>query len=123
MKFTRTFDSEDAIIVNDDGTETVFTIREVSGKQREDYRNFMYARLDRTATDSEGNPTLTKVAGMEAKLLCMCMHDPKGATVTQAFLDDLPGRVVAGLFQMAQKLNNLTPTDDQDAQDEEIKNG
>lgn len=93
-----------------------FTLKELTGSQRDIYLNENAGRLriDPTTGQTKG---FKDYKGIHTDLLSKCMYDPEGKVVTKVFLNELPASVVTGLFQLANELNKLDEDPDSEGND------
>ena len=88
-----------------DGTVNNYTLRELTGAQRELYQEFSTKNVE---YNEQGMPTRFKsVKGLQSYLINLSLVDAKGANVPQATIETWPAQVVEGLTKAAQKLSNL----------------
>ena len=93
-----------------------FTIKELTGAQRDEYlnKNLGRMRLDPITGEAKG---FKDYKGLHTDLLCMCMYDAEGKVVSKKNLEQLPAATVGGLFKLANDLNALEETEEETGND------
>ena len=83
-----------------------FTIKELTGSQRDQYlnENLQRMRIDPATGEARG---FSNYKGLHTDLLSKCLYDSGGALVTKAMLEALPASSLTGLFKLANSLNSL----------------
>lgn len=97
----------------------LFTITELTGKQRDQYLDANRARLKLDKGKVVG---LTSFQGIHAELLTLCMADLNRALVTKDQIDGWPASVTEQLFDAARSLSKLGKDEKAKDTDEEAKN-
>ena len=93
-----------------DGVAREWTIRELSGSQRDEYNQKMSERM---GFDKSGKPTSVKnFMGFHDDLLCMSLFDPDGKPASVTDLKAWPTTVKQTLFEMSSELSGLEPEDE-----------
>ncbi len=83
-----------------------FTIRELTGRQRDIYLDGMRDKMSFTA---EGKlQTVKSFEGLQADLLCLCLYDENGNAVSKEIINNYPATVQTEMFEMAQEVSKLT---------------
>ena len=95
-----------------DGKE--YTLRELTGQQRDAYMDDMNKRMRYVGGKAEG---FTKFEGLQAGLLAKCLFDSEGKNVSEKTIQMYPSHVVQALFAKAQELSGLN-----ESGAEEVKN-
>ena len=85
--------------------EKVYTIRELGGKQRDAYMDWMGKHTKVIAGQVQG---LTSYDGLQTYLLAMCLFDEHNDPVKESTMADWPSSTLSALWDMAQKLNGLS---------------
>lgn len=96
---------KDVPMESQDGSVVVYTLRELTGRQRDEYHQ---ATAKRMKYDAKGSPAGVKdFVGMQADLITLCLYDPQGRLVTPEDVSGWPATTQAALFDMAQEINGL----------------
>lgn len=100
-----------SIPVDDVGTERTFTLRELTGLQRDKYAESVRSRLER---DNTGRAIgMKNVTGFFASLISLCLYDETDKLVPAADIQAWPTRLQKWVHDEAEKLSGL----DQDAKE------
>lgn len=100
------------VMENADGLEQEYSIRELSGRERELYLDKVSAKIK---YDENGKAIgMTSYDGMHSSLLSKCLFDEKGKNVPEETIMEYPSSVVGEIFKIAQEINALG----EEAQDE-----
>ncbi len=107
LNFTLKVKSIPITIENKDGQFSTYTLRELSGSERDIHLTDL---VQRSIPDASGKPTgnIRTVKGMQSNLLTLCLIDEKGKNVLPNIIDSWPSRVVQALYERAQDLSGLT---------------
>lgn len=104
-KFSLRLEEYEIPIEDKDGKVTIYKLRELDGEQRSDYINFQASKAKYGA---DGKVTGIKdFKGIETKIVSMCLYDPDGKLVTEAFLNKVPGRLIKKLSALALRISGL----------------
>ena len=98
-------------MVGTDDQAKTYTLREVSGKQRDLFLNDMSKRVDFAKGEAQ---SISNFEGLQAGLLALCLYDENNKLVTKDVIQGYPSSVISSLFAEAQKLSGL----DADAENE-----
>lgn len=93
------------ILEGDDGEEKQYTLKELSGKQRNQYLDKMKARV-KLGKDGQAE-SVSSFEGFQADLLVLCFYDAAGELVTAEEIESFPSSTQMDLFKMAQNLSGL----------------
>jgi hypothetical protein len=99
---------ETEVVLESESGEKTYTLRELSGKERNTYLNKM---KNRAKVDSKGNTTITSFDGLQSDLLCLCFFNDAGELVSKEEIENLPASTQQDLFDEAQKLSGLDNSD------------
>src|SRR5690606_1747028 len=91
---------------SEDGTIRSYTVRELSGKERDEY---LTETSKRFRTDQSGKAIgVRDFDGLQSSLLVRCMTDDEtNKLVTVNFLAGLPARIQEDLYERARKISKL----------------
>lgn len=104
------------VLETPEGVDKTYTLREMSGKDRDNYLTKMG---DKFRYNAQGQVSGVKTfEGMHSILLERCLYDETDKLVSLAELQNFPSRVLSELFSAAQKINALNQKMDGD----EVKN-
>jgi len=104
MKLKAFLKTETVEIEDQNGEVTVYTVRELSGAEREKYLDTVNARMK----FEDGKPVgFTSYEGSYTKLVSMCMVDDDGKKVNPETVKNWPQSTVEELFRLAQRLSGL----------------
>ncbi len=111
-KFSKRGKQEQVTLEDENGVESVYTIREFSEDSRERY-------IDDQSKKAEFTPKgeLVRVLdhkGVRTKLLTECLYDANDARVSESEIAGWPDSLVTGLYDIAVKVCNLVPDDDEE---------
>jgi hypothetical protein len=99
-----------------EGSEDTFTLRELTGKTRDDYLTSNAARM---RFNEDGKVTGVKsFDGLQSSLLSRCMFTETGDLVSAKIIQGFPASAVTALFEKAQELNALDVKGDEAAKKE-----
>lgn len=105
-QFSLVFKEKKVTIINGTGVKSVYTLREMSGKGRDQYQSLLAKRAPRI--DQAGNPQgKFDPQGLEEQLITMCLFDANNQQVPVTVIRDFPSSVQEGLFNAAARLNGL----------------
>lgn len=90
-----------------DGTFQIWTLKELTGPERDRYIDDMTKRM-KMAPDGKSGAISTYV-GVETNLLVKSLFGPDGQPVKQSFLQALPSSVQDALYNAAVELSALNP--------------
>lgn len=93
------------VIIEDDGTEKRYQLRELNGRERNKYLNQMSGRVKMGPTGKVVG--IKSFDGFQSDLLVRCLFDENNEKVTADFVEDLPASAQAELFEKAQELSGL----------------
>jgi len=85
----------------EEGQEVTFTIKELTGKQRDEFLNDQSKRAGKEG----GMPK--NFTGVFSSLLKLCLYDPTGNLVPVAVIDSWPSELSTELFMQAVALSGL----------------
>lgn len=112
-KFSLKRREEKVVLEGHNGEDRVVIVREMTGKQRDDYLNAMLGSMELGA---DGKPTRVKnFAGLSTQLLALTLHEG-GQPVPLDQIETWPASVINGLFDIAQSINALTDESAQQVQ-------
>jgi len=88
--------------------EGTVLLRDLSGKERDSFEEMCYK-------ESKGGKVEINMAGLKAKILCLCIVDESGVPIFSledvSALNEKNGAVIDRLYSEAQKLTRLTNVD------------
>jgi len=103
-------------IEQQDGEVLTYTLRELSGKERDNYLTKMSSKMK---FDAKGNPSgLKDYQGLHAMLLNLVLRDPHDTIISVKDLQEFPARVQNALFEKAQEMNGLGDLGEAEAKNE-----
>ena len=91
-------------VIDDAGKEHTYTLRELSGKQRDLFLNSMGKRVNFVNGKIQGLKTYD---GVQADLLALCLYDENNEVVKEDVIQTYPASVLAKLFKAAQVLSGF----------------
>lgn len=91
-------------IVDGDGRENECMLKELTGKQRNDY---LTKSSKKVSVSKSGDVTAKDFSGMCSDLLAMCLHTPDDKLISAAEIDGWPSEMQMELFTMAVELSGL----------------
>lgn len=94
----------DVVLDGPDGEQKQWTLRELSGSERNKYLNKM---TNRVKVGPGGATGIKSFDGFQSDLLCLCLVDEDGKPVSKEIIEDLPSKTQQVLFDKAQKLSGL----------------
>lgn len=97
----------------------LFTIFELTGKQRDEYLNSVSQRVNYVNGKAAGMKNLT---GLQSSLIALCLKDEAGKSVKETDIQQYPSSVQTKLFEIAQELSGLGKEEDPEKAEEEAKN-
>ena len=119
LRLNLVLDATPVTLVNSDGAEETYEIREMMAAVRDKYMDQLG---DRMKVGPDGKVIgVKKFDGLQASLLSVCLYDKDGKLVPQTVIQAWPGGVVSSLFDEAQRINRLTSTKEEVT--EEVKKG
>lgn len=87
-----------------DGVASTYTLRELTGKQRDHFLQ----ELSKRSKFVNGRPTgQVDLEGLQSELLTMCLFDSSSLAVKVDELQNFPAHVLSTLFKAAQQLSGL----------------
>jgi len=93
-----------------EGQTEQFEIFEMTAAIRDVYLDTLTQRV---TLDPSGRPTsVKKFKGMQADLLVLCLKRKNGVELTVDEIQGWPSSVVAQLYELAQRVNQLSKTDE-----------
>jgi hypothetical protein len=106
MKFSLKRETTRVILEDEGGTKTAYLLRELTGKQRDDYQKTIVKAIKPNA---EGIPQkLDGMSGLKTQLLVASMVREAGLEpVSIGEIDSFPSSVHEDLFDEAQRLSRL----------------
>jgi hypothetical protein len=107
MKLTTTLKTVSVEIEGADGIANAYTIKELTGAEREKYLDTVSARMKYVGDKPVG---FTTYEGSYTKLLAMCLYDSTGAKVNVETIKQWPQSTVEALFKEAQSISGLIAT-------------
>lgn len=120
MKFTTTLKSEVVSIDDKD-----YTIRELTGKERDAYNTKSGARL-KMELDAKGRatPIVRNFDGYQSELITMALTDAAGTNVPESVIAGWPASLQTTLFRKIRVMSGLSLTEaEQAAIEDAAKNG
>lgn len=115
LKFNLTREEIPVVLVDKDGVERKYVLREMLGRDRDAYLTQMSKKMK--FNDKGKVCGISSFDGLNAQLLSRCLYDENDEAVDIETIQDLPSRVQSDLFKTAQKMNAL----DEEGK-EEVKN-
>jgi len=104
------------VLEDENGQEKKYTLKELSGAERNKYLNKM---TNRVKTDRSGKAMgIKSFDGFQADLLKLCLFDDEENPVTEEMIEDLPASTQQEIFECAQKLSGLDMTVDEEEKNE-----
>jgi len=100
--------------LTEEGVTTKYVLRELKGSGRDKYLNNLAKKMK---VDVHGNSSVRDFTGLQSGLICRCMFEANGESVTDEFVQGLPSRVQASLFAAIQKMNALDVDEDKSGND------
>ena len=105
LKFSLVLKEVSVCVSDAEGVEQTYTLRELTGKQRDTYLNKMGDRMKfNEAGKTEG---LSNYEGLQSGLLSLSLRDGNGELVKEVVLQGWPASVLSDLFDVAQELSGL----------------
>ena len=96
------------VLEDEGGIEKKYTLRELSGAQRNVYLNKMKSRVKMV----DGNATIKDFSGFQADLLKVSLFDDEDNPVTEEEIEAMPSSTQQALFDRAQELSELNTSAD-----------
>lgn len=97
-----------------------YKVLELDGDSRDAYMEEVASRMQ---YDKDGKPTkLRSIAGIEIRLLSLCLQDPNGNLVKEEELRGWPSSVLKHCGEVARKLSDLDKEDEAE-KEKAAKNG
>ncbi len=87
------------------GQVQTYTLRDISGDERDAYIDMQVARLRYGPDGTPGG--IKSMAGLMAKLVSLCLYDPTGKRVDEKEVKKFPSALQSVLFQKAKTLCGL----------------
>jgi len=115
MKLKAAFKSRPVEITDEQGQVRRYTLRELDGKQRDQWFSLMG---DRVQIEDGRVVGVRNFDGFQAALVSHCLYDEKGQAVPIDEIQALPARVQDALFRAAQELSALTEQSVADAKND-----
>lgn len=100
------------IILEDDGEEKSWTLRELDGTERNKFLNKMASRVKIGAGGKAVG--IKSFDGFQADLLKMCLFDENGEAINIEDIEALPSSTQQELFKKAQQLCGLDKDEEKD---------
>ena len=102
------------VILTSDGVDKKFTLKELSGRDRNKYLNKM---TNRVKIDGKGKALGIKTFdGFQSDLLQVSLFDESGEAVTVDEIEEMPSSTQLKLFEAAQKLSGLDNDEEADSE-------
>ncbi len=102
------------LVTDENGGEKEYTLRELTGKERNKYLNQM---TNRVKMGPNGKPAGIKTFdGFQSDLLCRSLVDDEGRKASKEFIEEMPALAQHELFEKAQEISGL---DKEDVEDDE----
>jgi hypothetical protein len=95
----------DVVLESDDGQETKYKLKELSGAERNKYLNKMTCRV-KVGADGKAAGIKT-FDGFQADLLGICLFNENDEVVSKESIENLPSSTQQILFEKAQSLSGL----------------
>jgi len=90
-----------------EGQELEFSIKEMTGAQRDEYFN---KASERTIRDAKGEVVgMKSYKGLYSTLLSFCLYDKDSKAVPESTIQEWPNEAQKLLFDIAQDLNKMLP--------------
>ena len=105
-------------ITDAEGTEQVYTIRELTGEQRDRYLNTIGGRMKFNSAGKMAG--LNNYKDLQSGFLALCIYDNENKLVPVKTLQSWPASVLEEIFKIAQKLSGMDKGIEED--DDETKN-
>lgn len=107
-------------LVGEDGEEKQYTIRELSGRDMEQYLDENSTRIKTEIVDGKMRAiSVEGYKGMYTSLLQHSLYDSEDKKVPRAKIDEFPHSVQKGLFEKAQAINDMLTNEADDDDGEE----
>lgn len=97
--------TEEITIEDDNGVEVTYTVRELSGAERDKFLSAMSAKL--RYNDKGEAVGMKNYDGVESHLVALALMDSEGKPVPQNTIKDFPASTQKGIFEIAQRLSGL----------------
>lgn len=104
-KFSKRGKQEQVTLEDENGVESVYTIREFSEDSRERYIDDQMKKAEYTPKGE-----LVRILdhkGVRTRLLSECLYDAKDVRVSESEISGWPDSLVSGLYEIATKVCNL----------------
>lgn len=110
-EFDLTFAEKPVKLKDKEGKIQNYTLRELDGAGRDTFLSLMAKRSPTRVDPTTGKPTgearIVDPAGLEPRLIALCLFDEKNKSVPEATIKSWPGHVQEGLFAAAARLNGI----------------
>lgn len=90
------------------GEIVTYHVKEMSGLQRDAHMVEMDKRIKAVENKSDGDQSANNLEGVQACLICLCLHDASDNLVPKDVIQKYPGKVITRLFEMSRDINALT---------------
>jgi len=97
-------------LTDKDGTPKNYTLSGFDGQKRDEWFDFVNERM--------GEGKVKKFAGVQSKLVSMCLLDSEGKRVPEDIVSKFPAVVLSALFEAAQDINGLSEKAKEEAKNE-----
>ena len=113
MRCTLKLKSVPVIFETEEGTEKKGTIKELTGKLRDQYLTSMSGKMK---YDDKGRPSGIKTFdGLQAGLLALCLYDEDNELIPIADIQKFPSTTQDDLYKKAQELSALNIKGEEEA--------
>lgn len=103
-KYSLKLKSLPLVIEDEHGLEQTYTLKELTGLQRDEFVNKTTAR----ATDAKGKEKRHDAKGLASDLLGMCLYDAQNRLVPANVINGWPSEMQQDIFLEAVELSGLT---------------
>lgn len=105
MKFSLKRKEHVVELMGDDNVERRYFIRELTGKDRDTYLNFVSPRM---SFDDKGNALgIRNISGLAVQMLSMCLFDEAGKLVPRSTIETWPASLLDPMFRKGMELSAL----------------
>jgi len=104
MQFTLNLKQIPIEIIDEQGAKRTFTLKELTGAQRDKFLDDMASRMKYIGIEVQG---LSRYEGLQAALLSLCLYDDEDKLIPAKVIQSYPASMVSTLFDRAQSLSGL----------------
>ena len=108
-------------ITDREGSEKIYTLRELTSQQRAKFLNGLGSRVK--YTKSGNTKGLNNHEGLQESLLAMCLYDEDKQIVKKDALKEWPAGMLSKLFEAAQELSGMVDNKEDEDEEDDEKNG